>query len=61
VFSAAVIMVLATTMFTPPLLRLAYPKVGKRPHVAVEEAFTAIPDEVHDAMGAGSARASHDR
>src|SRR6266850_4333580 len=61
VFSAAVIMVLATTMITPPLLRLLYPKVGKRPHVAVEEAFTAIPDEVHDAVGAAAAHSSHDR
>ena len=51
VFSAAVVMVLATTMITPPLLRLVYPKARGRPHVAVEEAFTAIPDEVHDAAG----------
>lgn len=50
VFSASVLMVLATTMITPPLLRLAY--LPKRPHVAVEESFTAIPDEVHDAIGA---------
>jgi len=42
--------VLVTTMLTPPLLRLAYPRVVHR-HVAVEEAFTAIPDEVHDAVG----------
>ena len=30
VFSAAVIMVLGTTMITPPLLRLVYPKVAPR-------------------------------
>lgn len=51
VFSASVLMVLATTMITPPLLRLAYPRVRHRPHIAVEEAFTAIPEEVHDAVG----------
>jgi Kef-type K+ transport system membrane component KefB len=55
VFSASVLMVLGTTMITPPLLRLAYPRVPRRPHVAVEEAFTAIPEEVHDAVGS-----SHD-
>ncbi len=59
VFSAAVIMVLATTMITPPLLRLVYPRVAGRPHVAVEEAFTAIPDEVHDAVGASSPHSGH--
>ncbi len=52
VFSASVLVVLATTMITPPLLRLAYPKVPRRAHIAVEEAFTAIPDEVHNAVGA---------
>lgn len=51
VFSASVLMVLVTTMITPPLLRLAYPRVRRRAHVAVEEAFTGIPDEVHDAIG----------
>jgi len=45
------LMVLATTMMTPPLLRLAYPRRRGRPHVAVEEAFTAVPDTVHDAVG----------
>jgi Kef-type K+ transport system membrane component KefB len=55
VFSASVLMVLGTTMITPPLLRLAYPRVPRRPHVAVEEAFTGIPEEVHDAVGS-----SHD-
>src|SRR5207248_10304086 len=51
VFSASVLMVLATTMITPQLLRLAYPRRRGRAHVAVEEAFTAVPDEVHDAVG----------
>ena len=55
VFSAAVLMVLATTMITPPLLRLAYPKVRRRAHVAVEEAFTGVPEEVHDAIGSSHA------
>jgi Kef-type K+ transport system membrane component KefB len=36
-FSASVLMVLATTMVTPPLLRLTYPTATKR-QVAVEEA-----------------------
>jgi hypothetical protein len=38
-------------MITPPLLRMAYPKVAGHAHIAVEEAFTAIPHEVHDAIG----------
>jgi len=46
VFSASVIMVLATTMITPPLLRLTYPKARKRA-IAVEEAITSIPEEAH--------------
>ena len=54
VFSASVLMVLVTTMITPPLLRLAYPRVPRRPHVAVEEAFTGVPEEVHHAVGTGS-------
>lgn len=59
VFSAAVIVVLGTTMITPPLLRLAYPKATTRPHVAVEEAFTAIPDDVHDAVGTSPTHSGH--
>jgi Kef-type K+ transport system membrane component KefB len=59
VFSAAVLMVLATTMITPPLLRLAYPRVVHRTHVAVEEAFTGIPEEVHDAVGSSHADIGH--
>ena len=60
VFSAAVIMVLGTTMITPPLLRLVYPKVASRHHVAVEEAFTAIPEEVHHAVGGTSSTRAAD-
>jgi Kef-type K+ transport system membrane component KefB len=51
VFSAAVLVVLATTTLTPPLLRLAYPRTAGA-HVALEEAITSVPDEVHDAVGA---------
>jgi Kef-type K+ transport system membrane component KefB len=53
VFSAAVLMVLATTMVTPPLLRLAYPRAGPSKHVAVEEAFTTIPADVHETVEPG--------
>jgi Kef-type K+ transport system membrane component KefB len=45
VFSAAVIMVLATTMVTPPLLRLTFPR---RPHVTappIEETIGSEPQE----------------
>lgn len=59
VFSAVVIVVLGTTMITPPLLRLAYPKVTTHPRVAVEEAFTAIPDDVHDAVGTSPTHSGH--
>jgi Kef-type K+ transport system membrane component KefB len=61
VFSAAVIVVLGTTMITPPLLRLVYPRVATHPRVAVEEAFTAIPDQVHDAVGTSQAQSGHHR
>jgi Kef-type K+ transport system membrane component KefB len=54
VFSATVLVVLATTMVTPPLLRLAYPSVARHEHVAVEEAFTTIPSEVRGAAADGS-------
>jgi Kef-type K+ transport system membrane component KefB len=46
VFSASVIVVLVTTMITPPLLRLTFPAV-ERQHVAVEEAIARRPDDVH--------------
>ena len=43
VFSASVLMVLATTMITPPLLRLTFPRVP-RAHMAVEESIAHVPD-----------------
>jgi Kef-type K+ transport system membrane component KefB len=46
VFSASVIIVLVTTMITPPLLRLVFPAVERR-YVAVEEAIARKPDDVH--------------
>jgi Kef-type K+ transport system membrane component KefB len=59
VFSASVLMVLATTMITPPLLRLAYPRRPHGAHIAVEEAFTGIPEEVHDAIGSSQSGRHH--
>lgn len=45
VFSASVIMVLATTMVTPPLLRLTFPRtVEERPRY-VEETIAGPPEE----------------
>jgi Kef-type K+ transport system membrane component KefB len=37
VFSASVIMVLVTTMVTPPLLRLTFPRRALKGHVTIEE------------------------
>lgn len=45
IFSASVIVVLATTMVTPPLLRLAFPH-GRSNRVAVEETIAGPPEEV---------------
>lgn len=45
VFSASVIMVLVTTMITPPLLRLTFPRARKRPPVPVEETIGHMPEE----------------
>ena len=45
VFSASVIMVLATTMVTPPLLRLAFPRGEARPRRYVEETVAGPPEE----------------
>jgi Kef-type K+ transport system membrane component KefB len=45
VFSASVLMVLVTTMVTPPLLRLVFPKAGRLP-VNVEETIAHAPDDV---------------
>jgi hypothetical protein len=44
VFSASVIMVLATTMVTPPLLRLVFPR-RRGPHVVFEETIAHRPSE----------------
>jgi Kef-type K+ transport system membrane component KefB len=45
IFSASIIVVLATTMVTPPLLRLVFPH--RRPqHVAIEETIAGPPEEV---------------
>jgi len=46
VFSASVIMVLATTMVTPPLLRLTFPRPPRPVEVAVEETVAGPPDTV---------------
>jgi Kef-type K+ transport system membrane component KefB len=46
VFSASVIMVLATTMVTPPLLRLTFPRPAARAaEVPVEETIAGPPEE----------------
>jgi Kef-type K+ transport system membrane component KefB len=45
VFSASVIMVLATTMLTPPLLRLTFPRGGPRGTRFVEETVAGPPQE----------------
>jgi Kef-type K+ transport system membrane component KefB len=46
VFSASVIMVLVTTMVTPPLLRLAFPGSQERHTESVGETIARVPDEV---------------
>jgi Kef-type K+ transport system membrane component KefB len=48
VFSASIVMVLATTMVTPPLLRLAFPGAHTTSAVAVDEAVGCLPENVHD-------------
>ena len=45
VFSASVMMVLATTMLTPPLLRLTFPRAGHGPRRIVEETIAGPPEE----------------
>jgi Kef-type K+ transport system membrane component KefB len=45
VFSAAVVVVLATTMMTPPLLRVAFGQARDRT-IAVEEAIAHAPDRI---------------
>jgi Kef-type K+ transport system membrane component KefB len=48
VFSAAVIMVLATTMVTPPLLRLTFPESASGQPRYVEETIVGPPEETDD-------------
>jgi len=43
VFSAAVVVVLATTMMTPPLLRMAFGQTRQRT-IAIEEAIAHAPE-----------------
>ena len=45
VFSASVIMVLATTMVTPPLLRLTFPRGARPLQRVVEETVAGPPEE----------------
>lgn len=50
VFSASVIMVLVSTMITPPLLRLTFPRPTRpAPQVAVEETIAGPPEEADNA------------
>ena len=47
VFSAAVVMVLVTTMITPPLLRMTFPRpTGPHVDAIVEETIGGLPEEV---------------
>jgi Kef-type K+ transport system membrane component KefB len=46
VFSASVIMVLVTTMVTPPLLKLTFPSSRRREAPVVEETIAGPPEEV---------------
>jgi Kef-type K+ transport system membrane component KefB len=45
VFSGSVLMVLVTTMITPPLLRLAFPRAKEVPAPVVEETVAGPPEE----------------
>lgn len=45
VFSASVVMVLATTMVTPPLLKLVFPSTRQRITPVVEETIAGPPEE----------------
>jgi Kef-type K+ transport system membrane component KefB len=45
VFTASVLVVIVTTVITPPLLRLAYPGRAPRRHVPVEDAVAHAPEE----------------
>ena len=45
VFSASVVMVLVTTMMTPPLLKLVFPRTTPTPMPTVEETVAGPPEE----------------
>jgi Kef-type K+ transport system membrane component KefB len=45
VFSASIVMVLVTTMVTPPLLRMVFPAAAPRPRVPIEETVGSTPQE----------------
>jgi Kef-type K+ transport system membrane component KefB len=46
VFSASVVMVLVTTMITPPLLKLVFPHRAHGPVRPVEETVAGPPEDV---------------
>ena len=48
VFSASVIMVLASTMVTPPLLRAVFPRARLHRAPVVEETIAGPPEEIED-------------
>lgn len=48
VFSASILVVLVTTLVTPPLLRLTFPRARTGRHVELEEAVAHVPHEWHD-------------
>lgn len=48
-FSASVVMVLATTMVTPPLLRMVFPRTPEAMHRIVEETVAGPPEETDGA------------
>jgi Kef-type K+ transport system membrane component KefB len=52
VFSASVVMVLATTMVTPPLLRLVFPRRPGGADVVVEETIAHAPETLEASSGA---------
>jgi Kef-type K+ transport system membrane component KefB len=59
VFSATVLMVLATTMVTPPLLRLLFSGV-RRAGTTIEETVGGPPEEI-EAQGGGDAQSPDDQ
>jgi Kef-type K+ transport system membrane component KefB len=53
VFSTSVIIVIVTTMLTPPLLRAVFPEGPRHLMVPLEEAIAHVPDEVRSTAGGG--------